>query len=292
MTFASLMGLAYPSMNGLMSRQIPATAQGELQGGVASIYSLTAILGPLVATQLFGYFTSAAAPVYFPGAPFVCSAVLWRCSALCCSFAHDAAMPRRRQSKCPTWTPRASRPSRHELCCVTREDRLFGSCTAALAAATATAPPPRAARPTALWATAARSSSTSPDRPGATWARRAAAASPTTAAPTRPRYAGKCRQRPRRLDHRFAMPTTSSDDRDDSKDVPLHELARLCMGISSYATGSAATVSRCRGRVARACATSGTTVPLQPVERVEPADQLHPSRRTSDTDPARRLRGP
>ncbi len=76
MTFASLMGLAYPSMNGLMSRQIPASAQGELQGGVASVYSLTAILGPLIATQLFGYFASAAAPVYFPGAPFACSAVL------------------------------------------------------------------------------------------------------------------------------------------------------------------------------------------------------------------------
>jgi DHA1 family tetracycline resistance protein-like MFS transporter len=75
-TFASLMGLASPSMNALMSRQIPASAQGELQGGIASIYSLTTILGPLLSTQLFGYFASAAAPVYFPGAPFACSAVL------------------------------------------------------------------------------------------------------------------------------------------------------------------------------------------------------------------------
>jgi DHA1 family tetracycline resistance protein-like MFS transporter len=76
MTFASLMGLAYPSMNGLMSRQIPASAQGELQGGVASMFSLTAILGPIITTQLFGYFTSSAAPVYFPGAPFAFSSAL------------------------------------------------------------------------------------------------------------------------------------------------------------------------------------------------------------------------
>ncbi len=83
MTVASLMGLAYPSMNGLMSRQIPASAQGELQGGVASVYSLTTILGPLIATQLFGYFASAAAPVNFPGAPFAFSAVLCvLCAAL------------------------------------------------------------------------------------------------------------------------------------------------------------------------------------------------------------------
>ena len=76
MTFASFMGLAYPSMNGLMSRQIPPNSQGELQGGVASLYSLTAILGPLLMTQLFHYFTSSDAPVYFPGAAFAFAALL------------------------------------------------------------------------------------------------------------------------------------------------------------------------------------------------------------------------
>jgi DHA1 family tetracycline resistance protein-like MFS transporter len=76
MTFASLMGLSYPSMNGLMSRQIPASAQGELQGGLASVYGLTTIIGPLVMTQLFGFFTSPAAPIYFPGAAFVFAAAL------------------------------------------------------------------------------------------------------------------------------------------------------------------------------------------------------------------------
>jgi DHA1 family tetracycline resistance protein-like MFS transporter len=75
-TLAALMGLAFPSMNALMSRQIPPTAQGELQGGVASLYSLTAILGPLIMTQLFGFFTSPAAPVYFPGAAFAFAALL------------------------------------------------------------------------------------------------------------------------------------------------------------------------------------------------------------------------
>jgi len=76
LTFASFTGLAYPSMNALMSRQIPSSAQGELQGGVASLYSLTAIIGPLVMTQLFGYFTTARAPVYFPGAAFAFAALL------------------------------------------------------------------------------------------------------------------------------------------------------------------------------------------------------------------------
>jgi DHA1 family tetracycline resistance protein-like MFS transporter len=76
MTVGALMGFTYPSINALMSRQIPATAQGELQGGVASIYSLTSILGPVIMTQLFGYFTSSSAPFYFPGAAFLCAALL------------------------------------------------------------------------------------------------------------------------------------------------------------------------------------------------------------------------
>src|SRR3989442_1185573 len=69
-------GLVLPSIQGLMSRQIPANAQGELQGGVASLYSLTAVVGPPLMTQLFGYFSSGRARVHFPGAAFLCAALL------------------------------------------------------------------------------------------------------------------------------------------------------------------------------------------------------------------------
>ncbi len=69
-------GLTFPSLNALMSQRIPPSSQGELQGAVASLFSLTAIVGPVLMTQLFGYFTSAAAPVQFPGAAFLCAAVL------------------------------------------------------------------------------------------------------------------------------------------------------------------------------------------------------------------------
>ncbi|MBV8495906.1 MAG: TCR/Tet family MFS transporter [Gammaproteobacteria bacterium] len=68
--------LTYPSMNALASQQVPANAQGELQGAVACLYSLSAILGPPLMTQVFGYFSSPAAPVYFPGAAFLTAALL------------------------------------------------------------------------------------------------------------------------------------------------------------------------------------------------------------------------
>jgi DHA1 family tetracycline resistance protein-like MFS transporter len=65
-----------PSTNALMSQRIPPTAQGELQGGVASLYSLSSILGPPLMTQVFGRFSADAAPVRLPGAAFLCAAVL------------------------------------------------------------------------------------------------------------------------------------------------------------------------------------------------------------------------
>jgi MFS transporter, DHA1 family, tetracycline resistance protein len=71
-----IFALAYPSMNAIASRQTPANAQGELQGAVACLYSLSAILGPPLMTQIFGHFSSGTAWVHFPGAPFVTAAVL------------------------------------------------------------------------------------------------------------------------------------------------------------------------------------------------------------------------
>ncbi len=73
--------MTYPSLNALMSQQIAHNAQGELQGAVASVYSLSAILGPPLMTQVFGLFSSTAAPIYFPGAAFLAAALLTLASA-------------------------------------------------------------------------------------------------------------------------------------------------------------------------------------------------------------------
>jgi DHA1 family tetracycline resistance protein-like MFS transporter len=71
-----LAAIVMPSSQALMSHRIPPTAQGELQGGVASLYSLSSIIGPPLMTQLFGYFSSDAAPVHLPGAAFLFAAAL------------------------------------------------------------------------------------------------------------------------------------------------------------------------------------------------------------------------
>ena len=72
----AMQGFATPAMQGLMSNTVPENEQGELQGGIASMSSLTSILSPPFMTQVFGFFTAASAPVYFAGAPFVAAALL------------------------------------------------------------------------------------------------------------------------------------------------------------------------------------------------------------------------
>lgn len=79
---AAFSGLAYPSMNALMSAQVEANAQGELQGAVASLFSLSTIIGPPLMTQLFGYFTGVTAPFQLPGAAFLLAAMLTIASLL------------------------------------------------------------------------------------------------------------------------------------------------------------------------------------------------------------------
>lgn len=69
-------GLAGPALQGTISNQVPANEQGELQGSLTSLISATGVVGPLLMTYLFGYFTRPTAPVWFPGAPFLLGAVL------------------------------------------------------------------------------------------------------------------------------------------------------------------------------------------------------------------------
>ena len=65
-----------PATQSLLSQAVGADEQGALQGALASLMGLAAVLGPLVGSTAFGYFVSDAAPVYLPGAPFAIGVVL------------------------------------------------------------------------------------------------------------------------------------------------------------------------------------------------------------------------
>lgn len=75
-------GIAQPAIQAIMSGKVPPNEQGELQGTLTSVMSLSSIIGPLVMNNLFFYFTHNDAPVYLPGAPFFLGALLMLTSAI------------------------------------------------------------------------------------------------------------------------------------------------------------------------------------------------------------------
>jgi DHA1 family tetracycline resistance protein-like MFS transporter len=72
----ALGGLAGPALQGSISGQVPPNEQGELQGALTSLISATGVVGPLLMTNLFAWFTRPQAPLYFPGMPFLVGAGL------------------------------------------------------------------------------------------------------------------------------------------------------------------------------------------------------------------------
>ena len=62
----------WPAMNGMLSRMVDATRQGALQGGIGSMNSVAAILGPLLAAQSLAWGSRNG----FDGAAFVVAATL------------------------------------------------------------------------------------------------------------------------------------------------------------------------------------------------------------------------
>ncbi len=69
-------GIAQPALQAVMAGQVPANAQGELQGALASLQSASAIIGPLLMNNLFFYVTKGKSPEHFwTGAPFLLGSV-------------------------------------------------------------------------------------------------------------------------------------------------------------------------------------------------------------------------
>ncbi|MBS1664249.1 MAG: TCR/Tet family MFS transporter [Bacteroidetes bacterium] len=74
-------GIAGPALQGIISSHVPPNEQGELQGALTSLMSVTSIVGPPLMTNLFAYFTRSKAPVYLPGAPFIAGSLMILVSA-------------------------------------------------------------------------------------------------------------------------------------------------------------------------------------------------------------------
>ena len=79
-------GIAGPAMQAVISSQVPANEQGEIQGTLSSLMSASAIVGPPMMSTVFYYFTHKTAPFQFAGAPFVLGGILMFSSTIIAYF--------------------------------------------------------------------------------------------------------------------------------------------------------------------------------------------------------------
>jgi len=75
-------GICGPALQAIISGHVPPNEQGELQGALTSLMSVTSIVGPLLMTGSFSYFTGSNKPFYFPGISFLIGAVLMLIAAI------------------------------------------------------------------------------------------------------------------------------------------------------------------------------------------------------------------
>jgi DHA1 family tetracycline resistance protein-like MFS transporter len=73
---SALTDLVPPTLTAMAANSVDEDRQGMVQGVIAALASLAAVLAPLVFTPIFGLFVDGGAPLYWPGAPFALSAVI------------------------------------------------------------------------------------------------------------------------------------------------------------------------------------------------------------------------
>ncbi len=89
----ALGGIAGPAIQGFMTNEVPRNEQGELQGALTSLMSLSSIFGPWFMTWIFYYFTNSHAPLYLPGAPYFIASVLMLFSVLLAVYSFKKHRP-------------------------------------------------------------------------------------------------------------------------------------------------------------------------------------------------------
>ncbi len=71
----ALGGIAGPTVQGLISNQVSEKEQGNLQGAITGLVSVTAILGQFIFSPVFYFFIRPETTIYFPGAPYALAAI-------------------------------------------------------------------------------------------------------------------------------------------------------------------------------------------------------------------------
>ena len=72
----SLWNISMPAAQSMMTHRVNEREQGELQGALQSMRSITFIIGPVLFSQVFSWFINPKHPIHLPGAPYFLAAAL------------------------------------------------------------------------------------------------------------------------------------------------------------------------------------------------------------------------
>ena len=72
----SLWNISMPAAQGMMTHRVSEREQGELQGAIQSLRSITFIIGPVLFSQTFSWFIDPKHSFHLPGAPYYLAAAL------------------------------------------------------------------------------------------------------------------------------------------------------------------------------------------------------------------------
>src|ERR1700743_453984 len=89
-------GISGPALQGFITSKFAANEQGELQGGLTLLKSISLVFGPLLMGYSFKFFTHKESSVYFPGSPYILGTLLMLISILLVvrSFKKDVSLSR------------------------------------------------------------------------------------------------------------------------------------------------------------------------------------------------------
>jgi len=72
----SMWNISMPAAHGMMTRRVSEREQGELQGALGSLRSITFIIGPVLFSRVFGWFIDPKHSFHVPGAPYYLAGAL------------------------------------------------------------------------------------------------------------------------------------------------------------------------------------------------------------------------
>jgi DHA1 family tetracycline resistance protein-like MFS transporter len=72
----SLWNISMPAAQSMMTHRVSEREQGELQGALQSMRSITFIIGPWLFLRIFGWFIDPKSSIHLPGAPYLLAGAL------------------------------------------------------------------------------------------------------------------------------------------------------------------------------------------------------------------------